>query len=312
MSVVVVDPGMTSTNLGDQIISDAVHREFVTPLAKVADKVTVIPMHGPLTEESRQAIRDADEVVVSGTNLLSNHMRFRTSWEWPRSDIELAKGKLTVFGAGWWQYQVGAIDLVTARWMKAMSDGRTWGVRDKYSASRLKAAGLNAEHISCPTLWRVTSQTLPSSETRVIATFTDYNQDPLADRRLVELLESRYEVLYWPQGPGDRKYIESIAPEGAQFIEPSLAAFDSELQKPGSAYVGLRLHGGIRALQYGVPSLILSIDNRAREISRSVGLFSPSRHSFRDIEMALEGHESMPIQLPSKAIDEWSGHWKTK
>lgn len=308
MSVVVVDPGMTSTNLGDQIISDAIHREFVSPL-KQTTAVQVIPMHGPLSDASRDALRAADEVVVCGTNLLSNHMRFRTSWEWDRADIELAKGKLTVFGAGWWQYQVGAIDPVSARWMKTMSGGRTWGVRDAYSAQRLNNAGVSAAHISCPTLWRVAEQALPSTEKRVIATFTDYNQDPLADRRLIDLLESRYEVLYWPQGPGDRRYIESISPTTPTFIDPSLAAFDHELQQPDTAYVGLRLHGGIRAMQFGVPSLILSIDNRAREISRSVGLRAPSRHAFRDIELALAGQAPVPVQLPAETIDSWTKNW---
>ncbi|PXA69994.1 hypothetical protein CTB96_08325 [Cryobacterium arcticum] len=308
MSVVVVDPGMTSTNLGDQIISDAVHREFVTPLSSSTD-VEVIPMHGPLSDASRDALRAADEVVVCGTNLLSNHMRFRTSWEWDRADIELAKGKLTVFGAGWWQYQVGSIDPVSARWMKAMSGGRTWGVRDAYSAKRLAAAGVASAHISCPTLWRVREQPLPSTQKRIIATFTDYNQDPLADRRLMDLLEARYEVLYWPQGPGDRRYIESISPTTPTFIDASLAAFDHELKQPDTAYVGLRLHGGIRALQFGVPSLILSIDNRAREISKSVGLTAPSRHAFRDIEQALDGQPPVSIGLPTDAISSWTKNW---
>ncbi|TFC05567.1 polysaccharide pyruvyl transferase family protein [Cryobacterium adonitolivorans] len=308
MSVVVVDPGMTSTNLGDQIISDAIRREFVTPLSRSAD-VEVIPMHGPLSDASRNALRAADEVVVCGTNLLSNHMRFRTSWEWDRADIELAKGKLTVFGAGWWQYQVGAIDPVSARWMKSMAGGRTWGVRDAYSAKRLAAAGVASAHISCPTLWRVSEQPLPSTQNRIIATFTDYNQDPLADRRLIDLLESRHDVLYWPQGPGDRRYIESISPGTPNFIDASLAAFDHELQQPDTAYVGLRLHGGIRALQFGVPSLILSIDNRAREISRSVGLRAPSRHAFRDIEHALDGQSPVAIELPADAIESWTNTW---
>ena len=308
MKVVVVDPGMASSNLGDQIISDAIDREFVAPLRREVSALEVIPMHGGLTERYRDLLRDADEVVVCGTNLLSDNMRFRSSWEWPKSDIALAKGKLTVFGAGWWQYQVGGIDPLTARWMKAMAGGRTWAVRDEYSERRLAAAGVASTHLSCPTLWRVTTQALPSAENRVIVTLTDYNQDPLADLRLIELLASRYEVLFWPQGPGDRAYIESLVPD-ATFIDPSLAAFDAELQKPNTGYVGLRLHGGIRALQFGVPSLILSIDNRAREISKSVGLFAPTRNDFRAIENALSGLHPIKLNLPSPRIESWKKEW---
>lgn len=309
MSTVVVDPGMASTNLGDQIISQAVHREFVSRLGPGSGQTTVIPMHGPLTAKSRAALRDADEVVVCGTNLMSNHMRFRTSWEWSREDIALTRGKLTIFGAGWWQYQVGTIDPLSARWMRSMAGGRTWGVRDEYSADRLAAAGVSAVHVSCPTLWQVTRQRLPSDESRVIATFTDYNQDPLADKRLIDLLESRYDVLYWPQGPGDRQYIESLAPRGSRFVDASVEAFDHELRQPGTAYVGLRLHGGIRAMQHGVPSLILTIDNRAREISRSVGMMAPSRHSFREISSALGGQPDVQLSLPTDAITSWTQSW---
>jgi polysaccharide pyruvyl transferase WcaK-like protein len=308
MRVVVVDPGMASSNLGDQIISDAVNREFVAPLRERVADLQVIPMHGGLTDQSRQLIRDADEVVVCGTNLLSDNMRFRSSWEWAKSDIALAKGKLTVFGAGWWQYQVGGIDPLTSRWMREMSSGREWAVRDEYSQRRLAAARVPVTHLSCPTLWRVSEQQLPAGEDRVVVTLTDYNQDPLADKRLIGLLSARYQVVFWPQGPGDRKYIESLDPD-ATFIPPSLAAFDEELHKPGTAYVGLRLHGGIRALQFDIPSLILSIDNRAREISRSVGLYAPSRNDFRAIEDALSGRGPVGIALPEAAISSWRKGW---
>jgi polysaccharide pyruvyl transferase WcaK-like protein len=308
MKVVVVDPGMASSNLGDQIISDAINREFLVPLRRQASALEVIPMHGGVTESSKQLLREADEVVVCGTNLLSDNMRFRSSWEWSKADIALARDKLTVFGAGWWQYQVGGIDPLTARWMKTMSGGRTWGVRDKYSEQRLSSAGVSSTHLSCPTLWQVSTQALPSAQRRVIVTLTDYNQDPLADLRLLELLASRYELLFWPQGPGDRAYIESLAPD-ATFIEPTLAAFDAELIKPDTCYVGLRLHGGIRALQFGVPSLILSIDNRAREISKSVGLYAPSRNDFRAIENALSGLDPINLNLPREDIRSWKKEW---
>ena len=308
--IVLVDPGMKSTNLGDQIISDAVHREFVDPLRSAGREVRTIPMHGHLSDDSRALLRDADEVVVSGTNLLADNMRFRSPWQWARKDVELTRGKLTTFGVGWWQYQRGGIDPLSARWLRSLSSGRPWAVRDEYSASRLAAAKVSALHTSCPTLWGVESQRLPSGERRVIATFTDYNQDPLADRRLVELLEARFdEVLYWPQGPGDERYLRSIAGDDVRLIPPELAAFDAELRVPSTAYVGLRLHGGIRAMQQGVPTLILSIDNRAREISRSVGLLAPSRHALDRVAALLDAHETAALRLPCTQIDAWRGQW---
>jgi polysaccharide pyruvyl transferase WcaK-like protein len=312
--IVLVDPGLTSTNLGDQIISDAVHREFVDPLRRGGVDVQTIPMHGRLSDDSRARLRDADEVVVSGTNLLADNMRFRSPWQWAKSDIELTRGKLTTFGVGWWQYQRGGIDPISARWLRALSSGRPWAVRDEYSTRRLEAARVPVLHTSCPTLWGVAQQELPAGgeggQRRVIATFTDYNQDPLADRRLVELLEQRFdEVLYWPQGPGDERYIRSIVQGEPRLIAPELAAFDAELREPSTAYVGLRLHGGIRAMQQGVPTLILSIDNRAREISRSVGLVAPSRHALNRVAALLDRGEPAALALPRTNIDAWRGQW---
>ncbi|GAA4166170.1 hypothetical protein GCM10022286_30400 [Gryllotalpicola daejeonensis] len=308
--IVLVDPGLKSTNLGDQIISDAVHREFVNPLRAAGVDVQTIPMHGHLSDDSRALLREADEVVVSGTNLLADNMRFRSPWQWAKKDIELTRGKLTTFGVGWWQYQTGGIDPFSARWLRSLSSGRPWAVRDEYSARRLAAAKVRALHTSCPTLWGVTRQNLPGGQRRVIATFTDYNQDPLADRRLIDLLETRFEeVLYWPQGPGDERYLRSIAGDEVRLIPPELAAFDAELREPSTAYVGLRLHGGIRAMQQGVPTLILSIDNRAREIARSVGLVAPSRHALDRIAALLDSPQPKTLHLPRVEIDAWRAQW---
>lgn len=308
--IVLIDPGLKSTNLGDQIISDAVHREFVEPLRRAGTEVQTIPMHGRLGDESRARLRGADEVVVSGTNLLADHMRFRSPWQWPVRDIELTRGKLTAFGVGWWQYQTGGVDPLSARWLRSLSSGRPWAVRDEYSSSRLAAARVRALHTSCPTLWGVERQVLPSGERRVIATFTDYNQDPRADRRLIELLEARFdEVLYWPQGPGDERYLRSLVAGEPRLIPATLAAFDAELRVPSTAYVGLRLHGGIRAMQFGVPTLILSIDNRAREIARSVGLVAPSRHALGRVAALLELPHPVALDLPRAEIAAWRAQW---
>jgi hypothetical protein len=138
---------------------------------------------------------------------------------------------------------------------------------------------------------------------------TDYNQDPSADRRLVALLRSRFdEILFWPQGPGDAQYIKSIA-ESPKFVAPSLAAFDRELQVPSTAYVGLRLHAGIRAMQHHVPTLVMSIDNRTREISKSVGLVAPSRHALNEVAALVGSGSEHPVELPLSSIADWKENW---
>jgi polysaccharide pyruvyl transferase WcaK-like protein len=309
--IVVVDPGAATTNLGDKIISAAIERELITPLAAAGLEVKRVPMHGQLTDDQRDLIVGADDVIVSGTNLLSDHMRFRRSWQWDRSEIELTTGKLTMFGVGWWQYQRTGIDPLSARWLRRLSGTHSWAVRDTYSAARLERAGVRADHTTCPTLWSCELQRLPGQESRVVVTLTDYNQERAADEQLVRILGDRFdEVAYWPQGPGDAKYLASldgVAPE--QILEPTLMAFDNALLAGETAYVGLRLHGGIRAIQLGVPSLVLSVDNRAREISRSVGLVAPSRFALTDIKRDIRSGREQALAIPAARIEEWVAEW---
>lgn len=309
--IVVVDPGAATTNLGDKIISAAIDRELIAPLSAAGRNVTRVPMHGKLGDAERDLIAGAEDVIVSGTNLLSDHMRFRRSWQWDRKDIELTAGKLTMFGVGWWQYQRTGIDPISARWLRRLSGSHAWAVRDKYSAKRLARAGVRADHTTCPTLWSCDVQRLPGEETRAVVTLTDYNQERAADQQLVNMLNDRFdEVLYWPQGPGDATYLSSLAGiQPTQILAPTLEAFDESLLGGDTAYVGLRLHGGIRAIQLGVPALVLSVDNRAREISRSVGLAAPSRFALNDIGRELRSGRDNELAIPAERIEEWIGEW---
>jgi hypothetical protein len=170
---------------------------------------------------------------------------------------------------------------------------------------------VDAVHLSCPTLWDCTTQILPSAQSRVVVTLTDYNQERAADEWFVALVNRRFdEVVYWPQGPGDAAYIASLGgTEGREVLRPDLESFDRALREPDTAYAGLRLHGGIRAIQFGVPSLILSIDNRAREIRESIGLAAPSRHALNDVEAAISSGERVSLRLPREDIDDWRQTW---
>lgn len=309
--IVVVDPGAATTNLGDKIISQAVERELVAPLQASGLDVTRVPMHGKLDDQQRALIEGADDVIVTGTNLLSDHMFFRRSWQWDRTDIELTKGKLTMFGVGWWQYQRTGIDPISARWLRGLSGRHAWAVRDEYSAARLRRAGVRAEHTTCPTLWSSRVQRLPGAEKRAVVTLTDYNQERAADQELVRILNDRFEqVLYWPQGPGDAAYLSTLEGIGAtQLLSADLESFDQALLTPDTAYVGLRLHGGIRAIQHGVPSLVLSVDNRAREIGRSVGLVAPSRFALNEIKYSVSAGTESRLAIPTDEIEEWMAGW---
>jgi hypothetical protein len=310
LMIVIADPGAATTNAGDRIIAESINLEFVGPLRAAGHEVKLVPMHGRLSDHDRELLREAEDVVVCGTNLLSDHMRFRRAWHWSKKDIELCRGRLTFLGVGWWQYQRSGIDPISAVWLRHLAGDKPWAVRDQYSVSKLRLAGLEAVHLSCPTLWSVRKQILPSTQDRVVMTFTDYGQDPLSDSRLIRIVNEQFDdVVFWPQGPGDAEYIERIRGGIGTIVGGPLENFDAALSTFDTAYVGLRLHGGIRAMQKNIPSLILSIDNRAREISSSVGLRAPSRHAAREYLSLLRSGSSVVIDVPSGAVRDWKALW---
>ncbi len=85
-------------------------------------------------------------------------------------------------------------------------------------------------------------------------------------------------------------------------------------------FVGARLHGGIRALQRGRRALIVPVDNRAAEISKSTVLPVASRDEPEAIERWILDPQPTRIVLPWSAIAQWKAqfaptapqHWRAE
>lgn len=311
-SVVYLDPSLNTSNLGDAIIRLAVEHWFLEPVERAGRQVHRLPLTRSLDHDERDLLHAAEDVVLGGTNRLSAHMRFRHRyWNWPRDQIESCFGKLTMLGVGWSQYQVSRVDPWSAAWGRKLQGRHPWSVRDEYSQRRLEEYGVDSVHTSCPTLWGERWQKLPSPGGRVVTTLTDYARDPLADRALVEVLERQFdEVALWPQGTGDADYATALFGGRIELLDRDLAALDSELARDDTSYVGLRLHAGIHAIQCGTPALIVSVDNRAREISRSVGLVQESRHRPDLIEEIVKTEiGEARLEVPMDDVVDWITAW---
>ena len=91
---------------------------------------------------------------------------------------------------------------------------------------------------------------------------------------MLSILKKTYgEVFVWIQGTGDYKYLKGITDiSDVHIIEPNLDAYTAVLQSGKIDYVRTRLHAGIHALNYGVRSIILAVDNRATEMGRDFHL----------------------------------------
>ena len=135
-----------------------------------------------------------------------------------------------------------------------------------------------------------------------------------ADKKLLELLVSKYErVYFWPQGRGDAEYISELQSElnlPVILLEESLVSLDNFINSGiYFDYIGTRLHGGIRCLCSKKRTLILEIDNRAKEIAHDTQLPTIDRENIEYISKWIDGSSFPKIRLDLAAIDKWKNQF---
>jgi hypothetical protein len=165
---------------------------------------------------------------------------------------------------------------------------------------------------SCTTTWALTpdhcSKINYKKGKSVVLTLTDYNKSRETDSRLLEMLSDSYErIHYWIQGVGDSNYINSFGKFSGKIsiIPPKLSKYDRVLDMMDCDYIGTRLHAGIRAIQHQRRALILSVDNRAAEISRDIGLNVLERDDYSGIEKFINESYVTNLNIPFEEISRW-------
>lgn len=316
--VVLLDTSVASTNVGDEIIMEAVRAELAGPLAGAF--VTSIASHERLGPKGRALVRQADLVIAGGTNLLSSRMWWRPVWRLAARDGFVLRN-VVLMGVGWYQFQ-HAPDPYT-RWLlrRVLHPAALHSVRDGHTGRMLAAMGItHAINTGCPTLWQLDPAAcarLPTGKAEaVVATINTYMPDRDADARLFALLRAHYATIHaWVQTAEDHAYVRDLAPD-AILLAPGVQAYDELLQSAASLdYVGNRLHGGIRALQHGRRAIIVEIDNRAREMGRDFHLPTVARHDFARLEAMIAGPLPIRVEPPQDAIARWkaalAAAWRT-
>lgn len=305
--------GVASANLGDLIIQHAVERELGR-LFKGADLLR-ISTHVPLASAHLGRLRTCRQLFVGGTNLLSSKMRDYKQWQIGWKDA-WSISRAILFGVGWWQYQE-APDWYTRFVLRgALSSRALHSVRDEYTRKKLAAIGIrNVVNTGCPTMWPLADMgtgCLPSSKSEVaLVMLTDYAPNPELDSRLLELVTTAYKkVFFWPQGRKDIQYVSTLNTP-MEMLPHSLAALDKFLAAGIQFdYIGTRLHGGIQCLLSGSRTLVLEVDNRAREIARDTGLPTAARGDFGFIKRWIAGPTVTAIKLNTVGIAFWRNQFR--
>jgi polysaccharide pyruvyl transferase WcaK-like protein len=315
--VTLLDPSIGSRNLGDKIISEAVHREIRR--AAPSAWLQVYSSHQALGLRVASSIRRCRVGLVGGSNLLDFSMGWTSTfnqWGVGVGSVVLLRGaRVVLVGVGSTNYSPRGPSRAAKQLLpRLLSQTQLHSVRDTYTAELLHALGIsNALYTGCPTMWNLDPDLLgripATPATEAVVVVTDYRRAPELDTGWLRLVKQRYEKVHlWPQGEGDLGYVTSLGLSGLNILPPTLEGYDDVLAGEDRSidYVGTRLHAGIRALQFGRRAVIISVDNRSREISRSTGPpVVGGEPGTGEIARALDSRDFAGVSLPRENIDRW-------
>tara|TARA_B110001469_G_C9603623_1_gene299986 strand:+ start:398 stop:1417 length:1020 start_codon:yes stop_codon:yes gene_type:complete len=327
--ITILDTAVASENLGDQVIMDGVWGHMESMFQN--EYFVNVPTHDYLGPESKRLLKKSSFGVVGGTNLLSSNMQMPLTWQkkvplWSKifkeKERRVNQWKITpqdipdvcntvLMAVGWWQYQSAPNAYTRKLFNSVLHKQALHSVRDGYSEQNLRKAGIeNVINTGCVTMWNLDEEHMvdvPSErKDEVVTTITFYKPHKKADERMLRMLKQRYKKIYlWVQGGGDLAYVNSLDVEGFELLAPSLKALDAKLSSGTVDYVGTRLHAGVRALQYKCLSAIVSVDNRATEISKETGLPVVERSRLDDLKQLLDSPYRPKITMPWANIDKF-------
>ena len=312
------NPALCSVNLGDHIIADSILKQMDFLFA---DNYCVdVSSHQPISFMfTHRVLRGKELSFVLGSNLLQGRLgSIYRQWKINIFNAKLL-GPAVLIGVGWRQYNEPPDWYTRSVYKKILSRTYIHSVRDSYTEQMMRKMGFdNVINTSCATMWSLTPEfckEIPSKKGRdVVFTITDYLKDYKKDKEMISVLLDNYENVYaWMQGMDDYKYYKELVGDEKRIklIQPTLEAYDRILDENDELdYVGTRLHGGIRALQHKKRTIIIGIDNRAKEKKKDFNLPVIDREDMQDLTGLINSPLVTDIHIPLENINKWKGQFK--
>ena len=320
----ILDTSILSFNLGDQIIMESTRKELHNV---IKDSFVVnLPTHSPLFHKYEFSIRKEDSLdykFVCGTNLLEkNAFKRKKSWNLFLSDTYYINDFILV-GVGTDNTDVKANWYTKKFYKTALSNKIIHSTRDEKTKIFLNSMGIEAINTGCATLWSLTKNfcsTIPKQKSeKVVFTLTDYCPDRKNDIEMIKILNSKYsQIYYWIQGIHDKEYIESLnldweLKKKIVYIGPSLNAYNDFLLNNICDYVGTRLHAGIKAMQCGKRSIIIGVDNRAKDMNETYHLNYIERKDIsNDLANYIDSSIETNVRIKEKNIKRFLDQFEEK
>lgn len=319
-SILVFDTSVVTENLGDFIIMDAVRKQLHSMFPN--SFFINAPTHETIGIQTQQWAKESELSFIGGTNILTNRFRGRNHSQWKFGFRDGKNFSAVGLGVGWTSYKKydrlmdWPLNIAQSMlYKRSLSQKYLHSVRDSYTQHQLEKMGIKSINTACVTMWGLTEKHLAAislkKSDQVVTTITNYYKTPeyLASyKQMLELLLDNYRVVkLWIQAKEDIEVFVRLNVEGAdriQFISPNLSDYDEALSED-TDYIGTRLHAGIRALQHQRRTLIVELDNRAREIAKDTNLPTVSYKDIESIANFIHGEREMDIHVPFDKINQW-------
>lgn len=318
-NILMLDTSVASLNQGDEIINISIKNNWNELFEK--NYIMKLPTHTPVytpfqcflyNKKKLNTFNNADYKFLCGTNALyTNMLRPLPSWNINIFNCGMVKNTICLgTGLG---VNSNKVNLYTKLlYKKVLSRDFIHSVRDEKTKKFLQKLGFKAINTGCPTLWGLTPEfckDIPNHKSnKVIFTLTSYEKDIKNDQLMINILKENYEKLYfWPQSIGDMEYLNTLSNiDNITCISPNITEYDKILND-NVDYVGNRLHGGIFAMQHKCRTIIISIDYRAKEMSKTYSFKCIQRNQISNmLENLINTEWETRIDgLDFEKIEEW-------
>ncbi len=162
-AIAIADTSITSDNLGDQVIMEALRRELHAELAGRAQ--FVLPTHSPIGYRGKRIIDEVSAVLAGGTNLLPASPGPRQLWRLP--PLPRRQRKFVLVACGFDRTPTPN----AARYLRSvLHPDAVHSCRDEMTTEFLENAGLHACLTGCVTTWSISDAAHASTEDVVRST----------------------------------------------------------------------------------------------------------------------------------------------
>ena len=320
-NIAIFDTALASSNVGDEIIMDAVSRHMESVFEehfslRLATHVNNFSCKQMLHRNSKiRYFQNADWKFICGTNLIAQNRlgKINSQWQLYPSNLSVYKNCILI-GAGTTRQTPKLDPYARFLYGRVLSKQYLHSVRDELTKKVVESLGCKAVNTGCPTLWGLTPEhcagipTAKSADCVMSVSGYENQTDPKRDLAMMEILLRNYgKVRAWIQTTDDQRYLTGL--EKSLGVAPlpricSLGRFRALLREGHVDYVGTRLHGGVFALQNRCRSIIISIDHRADGFHETNNLPVLRRQEVESqLERMIHSRFATEITIDTDAID---------